>query len=144
MRRRRPEGLPSLWRRRDSVTANLENGSSGDEDANHGGSHYTVAEEGADRFPPGSRLGGNDFRRSPNNSFCFQLGSKRNPHAIRGSDFRGQFPRRVDETGEIRNVIAAIAAFGQMRARIIRKRLQPFLLQNKFYVFALHGTSLRG
>jgi hypothetical protein len=31
-----------------------------------------------------------------------------------------------------------------MRARGLGKRFQPFLLQNKFYVFALHGTSLRG
>ena len=59
-------------------------------------------------------------------------------------DFRWQLFRGVHEAGEVRDVIAAIAAFGQMRACLLGKRLQSFLLQNKFYVFALHGTSLRG
>jgi hypothetical protein len=72
------------------------------------------------------------------------LGSKRNPNSVWGSNFRRQLLRRVHETGEVRYVIAAIAALRQMRAGLFGKRLQPFLLQHKFYVFALHGTSLRG
>jgi hypothetical protein len=31
-----------------------------------------------------------------------------------------------------------------MCASLFRKRLEAFLLQNKFDVFTLHGTSLRG
>jgi hypothetical protein len=72
------------------------------------------------------------------------LGAKSNPNSIGGSNFRRQLFRSVHEAREIRDVIAAIAAFGQMGARFDGKRLQPFLLQHKFYVFALHGTSLRG
>src|SRR5208282_1683960 len=126
------------------VAANLKNGGSSDEYANHGCGKHAVAEEGADGLPPGNRLDGNDVCRSSNDAFLFQLGAKRNPNSVRRSNLRRQLLRRVHETGEVRNVIAAIAALRQMRAGLFGKRLQPLLLQHKFYVFALHGTSLRG
>ena len=129
---------------RAAVAANLKNGGSNDQDADHARGQSAVRKEGADGLPPRSRLCGNDIYRSADDAFLFQLRAQREPNAIRRRDFGGQFLRGVHEAGEVGDIIPAVAAFRHMDAGFLGKRLKPFLLYYKFYVFALHGTLLHG
>ena len=88
-------------------------------------------------------LRGGDKRGFLDNPFAFELGANGDPDTIGRRDFGRHLAGDIHNAGQIRNVVAALAALREVRVYFFGQRRQAFLLNNGFHVLTVHGTSLQ-
>jgi hypothetical protein len=125
------------------VIAELKNSGEEYEQADGRGSHSAAAEQIAEALPPRGTIYRGHKNRFLDYSFELKLRTECGPNTIGGSNFARHLARDVNNAGQIRNIVAALAALRQMRVHGLRKRRQTFLLDYCFHVPTLHDPSLR-